>query len=170
MLKKLWTNYVNLIYGIPWTLRLFQKKYPNSKIIASGATKGRIFKNETDVTFGLGWVFSRGGTLILTEETLVYSEWINPIKWIIPLNNIQKAILLKIRGVFSFSKGLVLVINTKDNKHYQFGLYYHPIWENQQVLQYELGTQKKKYSWFIIFQIILLLITIVYSIVFWLEH
>ncbi|MFH1778572.1 MAG: hypothetical protein ABH847_00870 [Candidatus Omnitrophota bacterium] len=153
------TKLTNFIFGVPWTIKSLRKKEPNSKIIASGATKGRILKNESNVQYGFGWIISRRSALILTEEKLLCGNWV------IPLSDIQKASMLKFRS--TFSKGLVLKISTKNNKHYQFGLTYDPIWENQKILQFEIDTQKIKYSWLSIIVRIIVIIWLISLIIKW---
>lgn len=138
---------------MPWAIKSFKKNNPNTKIVAYGATKARLLKNDEEIKYGLGWIFSRRGTLILTEDKLICNDWQ------ILISDIKKASILKFQGFFS--KGLVLKIKTKDNKNYHFGLIDDPVWENQNVLLFEIDTQKIKYSWFSILVRILLLIWLI---------
>jgi len=108
--------------------------------LACDASKGIITSKNEDIIKGTNWVTSQRAVVMLTNSRIICG------KWIIPIEEIQSSQLLKISSLFG--NGMVLKIQTADNKHYQFGMQFNPEWTEQKVLPLTLEKTKVKYSTF----------------------
>lgn len=120
MINQLLKGLVDLIYGTGRARRKFERNSPNEKVLAADASKGIVTTTNQDIQRGLDWVTSQRAVVMLTEKKLVCG------KWIIPLDNISTAQLLKINSLFG--GGQVLKVQTMDDKNYQFGMQINPEW------------------------------------------
>ena len=151
----------NLFYLVPFQVRRFKVKEPNSQVLAAGATKARKFGKDSEVQYGAGWIAARRGALILTQEKLVCGSWE------IPLSTISDALLLRVRSLFG--RSLVLKVSTTDGSHYQFGLQYDPAWETQTALGLTIEEGKIQYSAFSIALRVILVIWLIWVVIRWLS-
>lgn len=127
------------LYGTPGKVESYKRKNPTKFILASGATKARKFDSGQPVNYqGLGWIFSRKGTLILTGEQLVCGDWQ------IPLSSIKEVSAMTINYIFS--KGLILEIATYETDTYVFGLVYDAAWLKQKVLPIKVKPVRKEFQ------------------------
>ena len=126
MINQLLKGLVDLIYGTRRVSQNFQLVNPNEKVLAADESKGIVTTSNPEVQRGLNWVTSQRAVVLLTENKIVCG------KWIIPLDTISKAQLLKINSLFG--SGQVLKVQTIDEKNYQFGMQLNPEWTNQQRL------------------------------------
>jgi hypothetical protein len=103
-------------------------------------------------------VTARRAALILTTDKLVCGLWE------IALSSIEQAQLVRFKS--GLTRGFVLKVATTDGSHYQFGLQYDPVWENQTVLKFAPGDDKfirLKYSKFSIALRVILWIVILFA-------
>lgn len=121
---------VDLIYGTKNARNVYQSKNPSEIVLAANGAKGIITINNQNIERGLNWAISKRAVIILTNSTVIFG------KWTILLDNIQSAQLLQISSILG--NGLVLKIQTKDNKHYQFGMQMNHEWLKQKVLPLKL--------------------------------
>lgn len=147
---------VDLIYGTVRVKRNYLVNNPSEKVLAADASKGIITSNDQDIQRSLDWVTSQRAVVMLTDNKLICG------KWIIPLDNIVTAKLLKINSLFG--GGQVLKIQTKDYTNYQFGMQLNPEWTNQQALPLTLEKGQVKQS---AYSIIVRLIAIAF-LIYWL--
>jgi len=145
ILKKI----VDLIYGTKSIVRKFEVNNPNEKVLAADASKGIMTTSNDEVKYGTNWINSQRAVLMLTNNRIISG------KWEIDLGNISKINLIKISSIFG--SGQVLKIETKDDKHYQFGMQINPDWVNQQTIPLNFEKGKIKYS---VFSIIIRLIAL----------
>ena len=138
MLSSFYRHLVNIFFLTPLAVSRYIKKNPNEKIIVAGGCKARRFKEDKEVRSEVGWAVSRRSNLILTDKNLACGDWI------IPINSISEAILLRVRSFFA--KAFVLKIKVQDGMFYQFGLQYDPNWESQKVLTQTIMDSKIKLS------------------------
>lgn len=125
---------VDLIYGTKRVKRKFEMDNPGEKVWAADGSKGIVTTSNQDIRRGLDWVTAQRAVVLLTDQKIVCG------KWIIPLDTISTAQLIKVNG------GQVLKIQTTDDKNYQFGMQSNPEWVNQQILPLTIETGKIKYS------------------------
>ena len=137
MLSNLYRHFTNAIYSVGFKVQQYKNTNPEATVLAAGATKARKFNEEDEVKSGLEWAAARRATLILTTEKLVCGSWD------IPLAEIQKAQLLKVKSLLA--NAFILKISTI-NEHYQFGLQYDPAWEEQTALKLTIEDGKIKRS------------------------
>jgi hypothetical protein len=116
----------NGLYLVPWRVAQYKRQVPGATVVASGAAKGRQFRQAAPVQREMGWVTAKRGALILSEKELCCGEWH------IPLADIQAARLQPMAG------GMVLKVTTASGLHYQFGLSPDPAWQRQTVLPLEI--------------------------------
>lgn len=109
------------------------ERLENTKVFAADASKGIITQQNEDIKKGIDWITSQRAVLFLTEKYIICG------KWRIPLDQITKASLIKIRG------GQVLKIDTENNT-YQFGMQVNPEWTKQEVLPLTLQKGEMTYS------------------------
>lgn len=156
MINQILKGLVDFIFGTGRIKRKFELDNPNENVLAADASKGIVTKTNQDIQRGLDWVTSQRAVLLLTDKKLVCG------KWIIPLDTISSAQLLKIKSLFT--DGQVLKIQTTDNKNYQFGMQLNPEWTNQQRLPLTLEKGQVKNS---AYSIIVRLILVGY-LIYWL--
>ncbi len=156
MINKLLKGLVDLIYGVGRVKTNYSKNNPAEIILAADGAKGIITKEDKGIERGLEWVTSQRAVVLLTDKKIISGQWN------IPLENIEAAQLLKINSLFG--PGQVLKLQTKDNKHYQFGMQFNPEWTSQTVLPLTLEHGEIKTS---AFALIVRLIAIGY-IIYWL--
>jgi len=161
MLDTFFRVLTNLFYLVPFQVRRFKVKEPDSQVLAAGATKARKIGKDSKVQYEAGWIAARRGALILTQEKLVCGSWQ------IPLSTINNALLLRVRSLFV--KGLVLKLSTTDGCHYQFGLQYDPAWETQTALKLTIEEGKIKHSVFSIALRVILVIWLIWVLIRWLS-
>lgn len=140
MINQLLKGLVDLIYGTGQIRRKFEQNNPKEKVLAADASKGIVTTTNQDIQHGLEWVTSQRAVVLLTDKKIICG------KWIIPLDNITTAQLLKINSLFG--SGQVLKVLTTDNKNYQFGMQLNPEWTNQQQLPLTLEKGQVKHSTF----------------------
>lgn len=143
------------MYGTGQVRRKFELDNPNEKVLAADASKGIVTTTNQDIQRGLDWVTSQRAVVLLTDKKLVCGNWI------IPLDTISKAQLLKINSLFG--SGQVLKIQTTDYKNYQFGMQLNHEWISQQQLPLTLEKGHVKHS---AFSIIVRLIAVGY-LIYW---
>ncbi len=152
----MWTKFsrflVNRIFLVGRRINKFKEQYPDDQVIVAGGSKAIVSEKE-EVFRGKQWIFAKRAVLILSNKRLVCGSWE------VNLNDIDKASIISLRSFLA--KGLVLKIRTKDDKNYQFGLQYDPLWIEQEVLDLEFSKDKIKFS---LFSIIARLILIFYII------
>ncbi len=151
MMYQLLKRFTDFIYGTQRVREKFEYNNPDEQILAADASKSIVTSTNERVQRGFDWVNSQRAVVILTDKRIICG------KWIIPLETIISAELIKI------GSGQVLKIHTKDNRHYQFGMQYSPEWINQQFLPLKYSEGKIKYS---TFSIIIRMIVIGY-IIYW---
>jgi hypothetical protein len=134
LLKRL----VDFIYGTNRAKKKYQLKNPNEKILACDASKGIITNKNEHIEKGTKWVTSQRAIIILTEHKIVCG------KWEIPIDTIKKIELFKIKSLIA--DGMVLKIQTLEDKHYQFGMQMNDEWLNQKTISLTLEETKVKYS------------------------
>jgi len=155
MLNKRIKGLVDLIYGTNRIRKKYELTNPTEKVLASDASKGIITTENEDVTKGANWVTSQRAVVMLTKSKIICG------KWIIPIEEIQSSELLKISSLLG--DGMVLKIQTADNKNYQFGMQLNPEWTEQKALPLSLEKTKVKYS---AFSIVVRIIAIGY-LIYW---
>ncbi len=138
MLNHFLKHLVDIFYGTNRVKRKYQVENPTETVLAADASKAITTNANQDVQRGLEWVFSQRAVVLLTNQKIVCG------KWVIPLTDIQAAQLIEIKSLFG--KGQVLRIQTKDNKHYQFGMQVNPEWTNQQGLPLTIEKGEVKHS------------------------
>jgi hypothetical protein len=155
MINQLLKGLVDLIFGTGRVRRKFERDNPNEKVLAADACKGIVTTTNQDIQRGLDWATSQRAVILLTDQKLVCG------KWIIPLDKIKTAHLLKINSLFI--AGRVLKVQTTDDKNYQFGMQVNPEWTGQQRLPLTLEKGQVKHS---AFSIIVRLIAVGY-LIYW---
>jgi hypothetical protein len=158
MLNKMMKGLVDLIYGTSRIKKKFELSNPTEKVLASDASKGIITTENQNVTKGANWLTSQRAVVMLTKSQIICG------KWTIPIEEIQSSELLKISSLFG--DGMVLKIQTIDNKNYQFGMQLNPEWTEQNALPLNLKKTKVKYS---PFSILVRLIAIGY-LIYWIYN
>ena len=138
MLSKLLKGLVDLIYGTGRTKRKYEQAHPDEQVVAADASKGIITKQDQDITRGTDWVTSQRAVLMLTTRKIVCG------KWIIPVEQIRSAQLLKFRSLFG--EGAVLKIQTLEGTNYQFGMQINPEWTVQKIIPLSYEEVKIKHS------------------------
>jgi hypothetical protein len=138
MLDRFYKRITDVLLLSQRSVRKFQEREPDAIILTYGATKARKLATDRDVQHEPGWITSRRGTLILTNDKLVCSDWE------IPLSSIVEAKLLRVKAYFA--QGLVLKVHTQKDEYFQFGLQYDPVWEQQTSLKVEIEDGKIGYS------------------------
>ena len=156
MINQLLKGLVDLIYGTGRARRKFERDNPNEKVLAADASKVIVTTTSQDIQRGLDWVTSQRAVVLLTDKKLVCG------KWTIPLDTISTAQLLKINSLVG--GGLVLKVQTTDDKNYQFGMQVNPEWTSQQRLPLTLEKGQVKHS---AFSIIVRLFAVGY-LIYWL--
>lgn len=142
-MDKVLKAFVDLIYGTNSTRKRFGSQN-KERVIAADASKGIITKQNNDITRGADWIVSQRAVILLTEKQIVCG------KWQIPIDNISKATLVKIKSLLG--GGQVLKIDTKNNESYQFGMQANDEWINQNILELTVENGKVKtstFSWII---------------------
>ena len=126
----------NTLYGVSAKINKVQALYPDQEIVVAGATKARKLEQDEDLSRNPRWITARRAVLILTDTSLHCGSWT------INLEDIASAQLIRFKG--TFSKGLLLKVETQSRNHYQFGLQHDPRWEAQSVFRVTLedGTLK----------------------------
>lgn len=140
MINKALKRVVDLVYGTGRVKRQFEFNNPGEKVLAADASKGIAITSDQDIQRGVDWVTSQRAVILLTEEKIVCG------KWIIPLDTISTARLLKINTLFG--GGQVLKVQTTDKKNYQFGMQLNSEWVNQERLALVLEKGEVKHSTF----------------------
>ncbi|OYU97396.1 MAG: hypothetical protein CFE21_03640 [Bacteroidetes bacterium B1(2017)] len=130
----------DLIYGTEGVRRKFEQNNPNEKVLAADASKSIVTSTNEDIRRGLDWVTSQRAVVLLTDQKIVCGNWI------IPLDTISKAELVKINSLIG--AGQVLKVQTKEAKNYQFGMPLNPVWTSQQQLPLTLEKGDVKHSVF----------------------
>lgn len=148
MINQILKGLVDLIYGTRRVKRKFELNNPNEKVLAADASKGIMTTTNQDIQRGLDWVTSQRAVVMLTDKKIICG------KWIIPLDTIATAKLVKINSLFG--GGQVLKVYTTDGKNYQFGMQINPDWTNQQQLPLTLEEEQVKHSVFSIFARVIL--------------
>lgn len=133
-------RFVDLIYRVNGVKRKYLLNHPDEQVLAADGSKGVATHSNEDITRGLHWVTSQRAVVLLTNKKIVCG------KWVIPLDQIEEAQLLKIASFME--SGQVLKIKLKDGQHFQFGMQTNPDWTRQQVLPLVLEEGKLKYSAF----------------------
>lgn len=136
---KLKKRIVDLIYKTNQVKQKYQLQEPTETIFATDACKGIAMVHNQDVRRGSDWTTAQRAVILLTDKKIVCG------KWIIPLDNICSAILLKYTS-FLTGKGQILKIQTKDNKFYQFGMEQNSEWTNQHILPLTIEKGQMKHS------------------------
>jgi hypothetical protein len=142
---------VDLIYGTKKVRDIYLLKNPTEVIFAIDGAKAIVTKDNKEIERGLDWITSQRAVILLTNSKIICG------KWTILLDNIQSAQLLQISSILG--NGLVLKIQTKDNKHYQFGMQMNHEWLKQKVLPLKLEKAKISNS---LFSIVLRIFIICY--------
>lgn len=150
-------KFTNLLYFVPLKLRQFRSEHPDERVIVAGGSKARKLDGDQEIERGLGWVFAKRATLILSDRAIICGSWT------IPLSSIDDATLLRTSGMFS--EAFVLKVATNSGEHYQFGLPYDPRWEEQNVLEANVDETEIAYSMFSLAIRILLVAFIVWQMV-----
>lgn len=147
MINRIFKGFVDLIYGTGRVRRKFERENPCEKVLAADASKGIATIDNQDIQRGLDWVTSQRAVVLLTDKKIICG------KWIIPLDTISTAQLIKINSLFG--SGQVLKVQTTNGEHYQFGMQINPEWTRQQrlPLTFEKG-QVKNSAFSIIIRII----------------
>lgn len=104
----------------------YSRDNPTERILAADGSKGITTKGDKGIERGLDWVTSQRAVVLLTDKKIKCGQWV------IPLEKIETAQLLKINSLFG--QGQVLKLKTEDDNHYQFGMQFNPEWINQNVL------------------------------------
>ena len=155
MLDQFLKGLVDLIYGTSRVRRKFEYNNPGECVLAADASKGVATTTNQDIQRGLDWVTSQRAVVMLTEKKIICG------KWLIPLDTISTARLVRINS--SFGAGQVLKIETTEDKHYQFGMQVNPEWSNQKLLPLTIENGNVKHS---VSSIVLRIIAIA-CLVFW---
>lgn len=155
MINQLLIGLVDLIYGTERVRRKFEHDNPNEKVLAADACKGIVTTTHQDIQRGLDWVTSQRAVVMLIDKKIVCG------KWIIPLDNIATAQLIKVNSLFG--GGQVLKVQTTDDKNYQFGMQLNPEWTNQQRIPLTIEKGQVKHS---AFSVIVRLIAVGY-LIYW---
>ncbi len=155
-MNKILKGLVDLIYGTGRVRKKFEINNPTEKVLAADASKGIVTTSNQDIKRGLDWVTSQRAILMLTDKKIICG------KWIIPLDTISTAQLIKIKTLFG--GGQVLKVQTTDSKNYQFGMQVNPEWTNQELLPLTIEKGQIKHS---AFSILIRLIIVGY-LIYWL--
>lgn len=154
MIQQLLKGFVDAIYGTGRVRRKFENENPTEIVLAADASKGIVTTNREDIRRGLNWITSQRAVVLLTDKKITCG------KWVIPLDNIESAQLIKISSLLG--GGQVLKVETRDNQHYQFGMQINPAWINQQALPLTIEEGKVKTSPFSIIMRVILAIYLAY--------
>lgn len=136
-------TFVDLIYGTDSKRRSYES-LNNETVFAADAAKGIITKQNKDIIRGTDWIVSQRALILLTEKQIVCG------KWEIPIDRISNATLVKIKSLFG--GGQVLMIDTKENERFQFGMQLNDEWVNQKLFDLTVENRKVKtsaFSWVI---------------------
>lgn len=142
-MDKILKAFVDLIYGTSSKRKRFESQN-NERVIAADASKGIITQQNNDITRGADWIVSQRAVILLTDKQIICG------KWKIPIDNISKATLVKIKSLLGGVQ--VLKIDTKNNESYQFGMQANDEWINQNILELTVENGKVKtstFSWII---------------------
>ncbi|MDD3875143.1 MAG: hypothetical protein PHT69_00820 [Bacteroidales bacterium] len=156
MINILLKNFVDFFYGTKRVRRKYELNNKEEIVLAADASKGIVTKSNQNIQRGLDWVTSQRAVLLLTDKKIVCG------KWVIPLDTITSAQLIKINTMLS--SGQVLKVETKEGDNYQFGMQLNPEWTNQQQLPLTLEKGHLKYSVFSIAVRLILVGYIIYLI------
>jgi len=154
-MNKILKGLVDLIYGTGRVRKKFEINNPTEKVLAADASKGIVTTSNQDIKRGLDWVTSQRAILMLTDKKIICG------KWIIPIDTISTAQLIKIKSLFG--GGQVLKVQTTDGKNYQFGMQVNPEWTNQELLPLTIEKGQVKHS---AFSILIRLIIVGY-LIYW---
>ena len=130
-------GFVDLIYGVRRTKKIFRSKNPLETIYASDGSKSILTSDTKVIERGMEWVTSQRAVVLLTNKRIICG------KWSIPLIDISEAQLLKVRSLFG--AGQVLRVRTND-ANYQFGMQLNKEWTNQNILPLTIEEGKIKIS------------------------
>ncbi|MEQ1732732.1 MAG: hypothetical protein ABL940_03615 [Bacteroidia bacterium] len=155
MINQLLKRLIDLIYGTRRIKRKFELSNPSERVFATDASKGIMTTTNQDIKRGLNWATSQRAIVILTDQKIICGNWI------IPLDSISTAQLVKINSLFG--GGQVLKIQTTDDKNYQFGMQLNPEWTSQKKLPLTLEKGQIKHT---TISIILRLIAVGY-LIYW---
>lgn len=149
MLNKLMKRLVDLIYGTGRTRKKYELINPGENVLAADACKGIITKQDKDIVRGTDWISAQRAVVMLTNKNIVCGQWI------IPIEDIESSQLLGFKS--RLNEGAVLKIETKDGRHFQFGMQVNPEWTDQKSLPLKLEQTKLKHS---VYSVIVRIITI----------
>jgi hypothetical protein len=138
MINRILKGLVDLIYGTGRFRRNFERMNPNEKVLAADGCKGIVTPMNQSIQRGSDWMTSQRAIILLTDQKIICGPWE------IPFDTIQSAQLIKVNS--EFGAGQVLKVQTKNEKHYQFGMQLNPEWTEQQQLPLTLQKGKLQYS------------------------
>jgi len=144
---------VNLIYKVNGTVSAYAKKNPGDDIVFAGAAKGVIYEISSDVERSVKWVTARRAVLLLTKQAIIHGNLR------ISLKDVKQAEIILFNSFLT--KGMVLRINTTDEKQHQFGITFDESLLNQKSLELTVSNEKVKHSPLSILARILLVVIIV---------
>lgn len=145
---------VNRVFMVGRSVKLFKNQNPGEKILAAGGSKAICLDKDKKISLSHHWVFSKRAVLILTDKRLICGSWS------INLKEIKKAQIYKVAAISG--KGLVIKIETEENKFYQFGLQYDSAWLEQNVLNFEVFDGKLSVPFYSVLVRILALLLIIF--------
>jgi hypothetical protein len=143
MSKNIINQTTDTIYGVGSVVKKFEAEHPDETVIMAAATKAQKMDSESTVRMGVGWAFSRRGTLILTETAFYCRDWV------IPIDKLKYAEIAQITSVFG-AKAAVIKLADNTGYHYQFGLNDADAWLNQNIVsfkQQEVSQYYRIYIW-----------------------
>lgn len=147
---------IDIIYGTNRVVKEFELAYPGERVIAASGVKGVKSTPKTEVDTGAKWIVSRRAVAILSDQRIKCGDWD------IPLEEIESAELINLRGLIS--KGQLLNISTRDNIGYQMGMQLNPDWLNSDQLNLQYVNKKIKISTFSWLMRIVLILYLVYHV------
>ncbi len=131
-------NVTDFFYRTGRVKNKFSNDFPEEKVLAADASKALLSKGTGKIKWGVDWVTSQRAVVLLTDRRIKYGYWD------IPLEEVERAQLVKVNSLFG--SGQILKITTCDNYSFQFGMQRNREWTDQSVLPITLEKGKLQYS------------------------